>query len=45
VLPDLLTQGTVIEALEKAGPSRSIEGVQSRTMTATRTAVMAGSER
>jgi suppressor for copper-sensitivity B len=45
VLPDLLTQGKVIEALEKAGPSRSIQGIQGRTMTATRTAAMAGSER
>jgi suppressor for copper-sensitivity B len=45
VLPDLLTQGKVIEALEKAGPSRSLEGVQGRTMTATRTAAMGGSER
>jgi thiol:disulfide interchange protein len=45
VLPDLLTQGKVIAALEKAGPSRSIEGVQGRTMTATRTTAMAGSER
>ncbi len=38
VLPDLLTQGKVIEALEQAGPSFAGLGPQGRTMTATRTA-------
>jgi suppressor for copper-sensitivity B len=45
VLPDLLTQGKVIEALEKAGPSRSLDGLQGRTMTAKRTTAMVGTER
>jgi thiol:disulfide interchange protein len=44
VLPDLLTQSDVIEALEQAGPSRDASAVRQGTMTASR-AGLAASER
>lgn len=45
VLRDLLTQGDVLEALEQAGPSRSIAAERGGTMTAARPEGAAGSER
>ena len=45
VLPDLLTQGKVLEALEQAGPSREVAERSSSTKTASRERVAAASER
>jgi thiol:disulfide interchange protein len=45
VLPDLLTQGMVLEALEQAGPSREVAQRSSSTKTASRERVAAASER
>jgi Tfp pilus assembly major pilin PilA len=45
VLPDLLTQGKVLEALKQAGPSRDVAQRSSSTKTASRQRVAAASER
>jgi thiol:disulfide interchange protein len=45
VLPDLLTQGMVLEALEQAGPSQEVAQRSSGTKTASRERVAAASER
>jgi thiol:disulfide interchange protein len=45
VLPDVLTQGEVLEALEEAGPSRDVAQRRSETKTASRAAMAAASER
>jgi thiol:disulfide interchange protein len=45
VLPDLITQGQVLDALEQAGPSREIASRSSSTKTASRARMAAASER
>jgi thiol:disulfide interchange protein len=42
VLPDVLTQGDVLEALEQAGPSRDAAAVERGTITASRPGEVAG---